>query len=173
LVQAAAVASAGVSLALVTARAIAAPPAPPPPVTPVAPQCDIRQVDWKNFAYPDYRLTKGSTPRDPQLGEGWGADLDGAHVLYADLDKNGKVEAFVPVENHTPESEALDLWVYETDAQCRPKLVFKNEPSTYAHAGTIVGDRYVFERVKDLFDQRKFRVEVGYVGGRFVEAARW
>jgi len=107
------------------------------------PQCDIRRVDWGNYAFPTYKLTKGSYAF-PE-GQGGGGRLDAAHVVYADLNKNGKLEAFVPVDLAGGDWEGLDLTVFENDADCHPRVVFQtNSPVYSAHAGGVVGDSYVY-----------------------------
>lgn len=70
-------------------------PSPAMPAASAHPQCDIRRVDWGDFAFPSYKLTSGSYVFQGAQGRG---RLDAAHVVDADLNKNGKLEAFVPVD---------------------------------------------------------------------------
>lgn len=140
----------------------AAPPAPP------APDCDLRRVDWANFTYPRYTLTKGQFTLPPE--QGGGGTVDTPNILYADLNKNGKLEAWVPVGFGGGDWGGVDLWVFETDAQCRPQLVFQRQEVMGGSSGSIVGDRYLYSRATSASEDTQLLLEIRFAGGKFVES---
>ena len=143
-------------------------PSPSVPAASAEPQCDIRRVDWGNFPFPAYKLSRGSYAFPETQGTG-GGRLDAAHIVYADLNKNGKLEAFVPVDLTGGDWGGLDLTVFESDGDCHPRVVFQtNSPVYSAHAGAVVGDSYVYVGKKKQGDSEPWwRFELSYAGGRF------
>ena len=154
--------------ALVPAAAVAA--TPPAPVT----ECDIHKVDWKNYAFTDYKLKDGTFVAHLDGCDdcdGYGSQIEASKIVYGDLNKNSKPEAYVPVSNHSPTAEDLDLWVFENDADCHPQVVFKSTHAMMAHGGSIVSGSYVYLRQPDFNDPAHWqKVEVRPVNGHFIEA---
>jgi hypothetical protein len=109
----------------------------------------VKKVDWANRAYP----ASGGTPafviaKGKGTSDEYGLPHELGKVVYVDMNGNGSVEAFVPIQGPGGPrgGQYLTVFVYEVDSACVANEVYRIDGGPYANYGSLKGKSYVIER---------------------------